>query len=330
METESTPIGGQPKKITVTSKIRWLSVAQNSSQNHTLLFNTKSVGANLFIDAKTPGKSTLRRPLTIPRPETLPKRENDHTPPRISDIITKVKQDILINASITWQTNETAKGAVTFGTNGLSQTIENANSLVTNHEIILPGLKSNTTYHGTISCQDVFGNRATSQPFTLSTAQISQFTGQAPGNNSSDNESITITCNFFKISEENVLLELHANQPVSIAAGTADEKPAEPRVVAGELNQTDEIRTEHAPLAQKKFTTLTSCAGCHEGYNQKKSHPVNILPGNKTSIPRDYPTLPDGRISCMTCHTNHAANREYRLIKSSRKELCLGCHPDKL
>ncbi len=124
------------------------------------------------------------------------------------------------------------------------------------------------------------------------------------------------------------MLELTANQPVSITLGTSADEPAERPTILIKSAQSADTAEEHIPLANKKYSSMTICTTCHQAFNQQKSHPVNILPREKSKIPPEYPTLPDGRISCMTCHINHAANIEYRLIKSSRKELCLGCHPD--
>lgn len=240
-----------------------------------------------------------------------------------------MQQGILINAAITWQSDEKTNATVQYGIEGTGQTIEEKNRFVTDHEITLPGLKSGSTYQVAITCRDIFGNSAISPIFTFSTAEVSPLPKPPSENQGASSEKIAIKSSLFSINDENVMLELTANQPVSIAIGTSVKEPAERRIFLEKSSRSADMAEEHIPLTNKKFSSMTICTTCHKGYNQQKSHPVNILPTGKIKIPPEYPTLPDGRISCMTCHINHAANIDYRLIKSSRKELCLGCHLDK-
>lgn len=93
-------------------------------------------------------------------------------------------------------------------------------------------------------------------------------------------------------------------------------------------NPTQE-KTSHTNLQNKEFTSLTTCSNCHPEGMGASSHPVNILPPKGMSIPPEYPTLADGRISCMTCHKRHASNIQFRLVKARDKEFCVGCHRSK-
>ncbi|MCB2183790.1 MAG: cytochrome c3 family protein [Desulfobulbaceae bacterium] len=94
-------------------------------------------------------------------------------------------------------------------------------------------------------------------------------------------------------------------------------------------NSKDERTRSHTNLEGKEFTSLTICSTCHPESVGTASHPVNFIPAKKTSIPGEYPTLPDGRITCITCHKPHASNHEYRLIKPRDHGFCVGCHPSK-
>ncbi|MBU4262698.1 MAG: cytochrome c3 family protein [Proteobacteria bacterium] len=259
----------------------------------------------------------------------MAKVENDLTTPRITDIKADVQLGILINSVITWQTDKKTNATVHYGIEDMGQIIEKKYCFVTDHKITLPGLKKGSTYQVAITCQDIFGNSSTSPSFSFSTADISPLHALASENQRASSDKIALKNNFFTTNDKNVILELTANQPVSIALGTAADEPAERQILMEKSGQSTDTTKEHIPLTNKKYSSMTICTTCHEGLNQQKSHPVNILPKGKSKIPPEYPTLPDGRISCMTCHINHAANIEYRLIKSSRKELCLGCHPDK-
>jgi hypothetical protein len=84
-----------------------------------------------------------------------------------------VQQGILINAAITWQSDEKTNATVQYGIEGAGQTIEEKNRFVTDHEITLPGFKSGSTYQVAITCRDIFGNSAISPIFTFSTAEVS-------------------------------------------------------------------------------------------------------------------------------------------------------------
>lgn len=328
---DSAPVAEQPSPDRARAKIRWLGISPSASTAHTFLLPVKTTREKIvMIDANAPGQSPLRQSLTIPPAGTLVKAENDQTPPQITDIKANVQQGILLNAAISWQTDEKTNATVQYGIEDSGQTIEEKDRFVTDHEITLPGLQSGSTYQLAITCRDIFGNSATSPLFTFSTAKISPSAAPPAVQPMPGSEKIAIKSSFSSINDEHVMLELAANQPVAIAIGIAGEEPAERRVPLEKSDQSADQAREHIPLTDKRVSGMTICATCHKGYNQQKSHPVNILPKGKTKIPPEYPTLPDGRISCMTCHSNHAANIEYRLIKSSRKELCLGCHPDKL
>ncbi|RJX27797.1 MAG: hypothetical protein C4531_13235 [Desulfurivibrio sp.] len=311
------------------SKTRWLSMSSATSDQHAFLLPAASPSGKIVIDVKAPGQSPFRQALALPAADTMAKAENDRTPPRISAIQAGIQQSILLDAVITWRTDEKANATVRYGITGLGQTIEEKYCYATDHKITLPGLQKGATYQVVITCQDIFGNSITSPVFAVSTAKISPAQQPAAANPGKSSDKIAIRSNFLSLNDNNVMLELTASQPVAIAIGTSDEEPDERLVLLKKSRQNPAMDEEHPPLANKKYSSMTICPSCHPGYNQQKSHPVNILPGDRMKIPPEYPTLPDGRISCMTCHIHHAANSEFRLIKASRKELCSGCHPDK-
>lgn len=87
--------------------------------------------------------------------------------------------------------------------------------------------------------------------------------------------------------------------------------------------------TSHGELQIKVDRAIELCLGCHADYQGRSSHPVNILPRRPMMIPADYPTSPEGRITCLTCHAAHGSNLNAMLRKSAEGELCLGCHSDK-
>ncbi len=73
-------------------------------------------------------------------------------------------------------------------------------------------------------------------------------------------------------------------------------------------------------------TNISICKDCHQEIRETYSHPVNVLPPADMEIPQEYELMPDGRISCMSCHSAHGSAFRYRLVKSGKADLCRGCH----
>jgi predicted CXXCH cytochrome family protein len=103
------------------------------------------------------------------------------------------------------------------------------------------------------------------------------------------------------------------------------------------------------------------CLTCHaenSGYNIKgvgiHSHPINIEPSEKTSVPDTLPLFsaygskdPSGKVQCFTCHDVHlwdpsstenrggkdvegnSSNSFLRISNSLSSDLCIECHTDK-
>jgi predicted CXXCH cytochrome family protein len=117
---------------------------------------------------------------------------------------------------------------------------------------------------------------------------------------------------------------LTAEQPVSLALGTRGEtRQASAARSEEELPAPDDV---HAGLSGNLEVSVEACRACHEGRSGSASHPVNVYPTPGMIVPTDYPTLPDGRITCVSCHESHSSDHEYQLIKPQGRELCVGCH----
>ncbi len=69
------------------------------------------------------------------------------------------------------------------------------------------------------------------------------------------------------------------------------------------------------------------CLGCHfnDGTEVTHRHPFGSKPKGKLSVP--LPLSDDGRLECLTCHEAHAGEASY-LLRTTRANVCLGCHPD--
>lgn len=97
---------------------------------------------------------------------TLP----DTTSPIISDVrISSINES---NATVTWDTDESATSHVEYGETSAYGTVIALNEdLVISHSVNLSGLEPNTTYHIKVKSKDASGNEAVSADYTFSTTK---------------------------------------------------------------------------------------------------------------------------------------------------------------
>lgn len=82
----------------------------------------------------------------------------------------------------------------------------------------------------------------------------------------------------------------------------------------------------HLPMRDINELSISVCTECHPGFTNTGNHPLKGHNFLKVTIPADYSTGLDGRLTCLTCHGSHASDFRFRTIKSRGKELCVGCH----
>lgn len=96
------------------------------------------------------------------------------------------------------------------------------------------------------------------------------------------------------------------------------------------------------------MATTRGCLSCHDGSvasnhvslarnaGMERSHPVDIvyasslarLPG-KLHVRYDMPqrlVLPDGRVTCITCHDGASSEPFHVALPMNGSRLCFGCH----
>ena len=121
---------------------------------------------------------------------------SDTTPPVISNIA--VTNMTLTSATISWNTDENASSAVSYGlTNAYGSNLDDTSS-VTSHSVTLSGLSANTTYHFHVSSADAANNTAISTNATFMTLAVDDTTAPVISNVTSTNlttTSATITWN---------------------------------------------------------------------------------------------------------------------------------------
>lgn len=92
----------------------------------------------------------------------------DTTPPAITNVM--VSSITASQATITWQTDEPADGAVAYGlTSAYGEGSVSSPTLVTSHSLVLTGLSGGTTYHFAASSTDGSGNSSSSPDLVFTT-----------------------------------------------------------------------------------------------------------------------------------------------------------------
>ncbi len=305
--------------------VSWIGVYSSPDVSHALKLSRMEPGRSLIIEADLPKLPPYKMQVVVPEIRTMSPASNDGKPPVLKEILVdEIKRSVLISAVISWKTDELANSTIRYGTSKTDKSFHDNGHFSKNHEIILSGLLPNTIYTFEVISEDFFGNTTTSPPQTFSTKR---FFSDVEGPVKREPAEVFITHSFLKIDDDTMMLELSANTPVTISIGYDPSSQLAPSAISPSSGVVS-LPEEHVQLAGKEWTGISSCYTCHEAVKGPMSHPVNVRPRAGMVIPPEYPTLPDGRISCMSCHANHGSNLEYRLLKPSKRELCVGCHRD--
>jgi len=321
--------GGQPE-------IRIIDSAIHSALAHSFIFSRDQVADKLRVELWQGAELKLVETVGLPPLAELPHLINEKRPPKISEIkIDRVETGLSSVAVISWKTDVPTTSKVRYGINRLDKLSPGLKSLTRRHTVELDSLKSNRKYKLAVVAVDFFGNQAVSEPFTLSTdkdylAPLHEFLLPRKG-----------ACRIVEVQFYNVggrylaLFELSQDLSVSIGveknsidlnqivavSGAAGEKKSavvgEAVAVRGKL---------HDFLVSAQTLTIDNCLYCHKEVRREMSHPIDVLPKRNMHVPADYTLLPNGRISCMTCHVKHAGDNMFRLVRAQGKEFCSGCH----
>lgn len=306
-------------------KVKWLRDVQGIAEQHWVLLSPETLGRKLVFKA---GESTNRTDLLeLPLPPlgSLSAMANDGRGPAIAEVrVSDVRRGISTTATIIWTTDEFSDSLVGYGVTAPDSTKADG-KLTREHEVLLTGLDKDRTYRFQVSSRDVFGNLSRSDLLEFSTSTT--FIRDIPRHerNSASAGPVAVTPRLYRQGDR-YLATFEANQPVALSLGIPEETPE--RVVTAVTGVPGEESRSHPVLKSELDTSLHACDSCHAYLKQGYSHPVNVFPKSGMVVPKEYSLLPDGRISCMTCHVAHGGDYEYRLVKSGKKDLCLGCHTD--
>lgn len=306
-------------------QVKWVGRHFKPDKTHWFKFAAPENHGTLFIEAGADRGKILQHKLPLPPLGDLPRYDDDHTAPMIHNVkVAEVNKGLFLSATISWQTDEIASSMVNYGVKNLNMSSPLGNSFTTNHQVTLTGLKSKTTYQFKVVSDDLFGNQAISDIFTLATDKTFPLSTEEPLPPAASLGKIDIDTEIFQ-SNDQYLVKITTNQPVKMALGS----------MPTTLQKAIYVKDSDSPQEVKHVITnggtrlnISICYSCHRQYQEGMSHPVNVYPKRGIVIPPEYPTLPDGRMTCMSCHTRHASNMRNRLIKSSKRALCVGCHQD--
>jgi len=312
--------GGAKAEDAFLDKVKWVARGGNPGREHWLEIANTQRGATLVVETRS-GSSLKVMEFPLPAFDELAELPSGSPlPPKIIDVrLLEVTKGVFVSASIAWETDSPADSQVFYGSDRLDQSSMLDRQMVTNHVVILTAVKPGKTYKYKVVSVDENGGRSESAIKSAvidAVGAVSQAQAGQPGE-----FEPKLKVRAYRRGNK-CLVIVSAEQAVSVRLGILPKKYADDNLGEGPTV----IR--HLPLNTPAVTNIGICYACHDEYRKILSHPINVYPKRGMVIPPEYATLPDGRITCMSCHATHASNIEFRLIKASKEALCRGCHRD--
>jgi len=307
------------------AQVTWLGRNPAPAKVQWLNFKADPYGATVLVEAKGPGVGVRRQRVKIPPVDDLESFPAADMPPRISNVrVVEVERGIFLSARISWDTDQPATSLVRYGIKALNQNSGLDTSYTSHHEVVLTGIRANRTYRFKVESESMGGKKAVSEEKEFSTARAFRLDDEEKAFTAGEEGELSLECKAFRGKDDQYILRVTASHPVAVSVGLVPEEREKPY---GSSDSGSEV-VKHIITSSDLFANITVCYTCHREYQKILSHPINVYPKPGMVIPSDYPTLDDGRISCNSCHANHASDIPFRLIKSGKKELCIGCHKD--
>lgn len=300
-------------------KVKWVASGSNPVKEHWLEFEDGKRGALLLVEARSGGRLKLQEfpLLAFDELEALP--TSSLLPPTISNVrLLEVTKGVFVSATIAWETDRPADSQVFYGFDKLDQSSMLDRQVVTNHVVMLTGVQPGKTYKYKAVSVDLAGNRGESATKSV-LVEVVGAEKQGPPVDQLDGTEPELKVRCYRRGEK-CLVVVSSDRPVSVRLGIM------PKMYAKDNSGEESMVIRHLLLNTPAVTNIGICYACHVEYKKILSHPINVYPKRGMIIPPEYPTLPDGRMTCMSCHASHASNIEFRLIKDRKEELCRGCH----
>ena len=307
---------GKAKFPTKTKKISF-----SDNLTHVHLFSIpKELAPNiLFIEATSGTGETFKTKLRIPSFETLKNVSSDAKPPNITNVlVTEVQRNNLVTAKIRWETDKLASSSLYYGIGEPDKHVSESACYMSEHIIELLKLEPDNTYNFMVRVEDIYGNTRESNVYSFSTDTSFKIDKKEQKINS--RLAQRLNSEIFR-SEDNYLIRLKSTQPAAMKIATYD-MPNFPLLKP----ISNKAPADHPPLKSITETSLLECGTCHQATSNKFSHPAHFRAKLGANTPSEYPRLPNGLVSCLTCHFPHASNNQFHLRKSADRDLCIGCH----
>lgn len=317
---------GKPKGLD-RRRVTWLEEGAMAKTEHRFVLPADQLGEILVVEVHDEQGGLTHTELPVPRLADVTRVADAGRSPVITDVeVLEVRRGVFLSVTIGWKSDTLTNAQVYYGLEEMSQSVSSGGNVGTQHQVVLNQLKAGKTYHYKVISRDLYGREQESQSLTFSTARpVSRsMTTTEPA----DNKGTEIDANNFQRVGSDYLfsLELAAPSTVYIGRKGAVRKQV---VEAATTPTAGNDKTAHKGLSTGSVLTINACRSCHQR-QATATHPVGVLPKPGMVIPPEYPTLPDGRISCVSCHTVHGSNNEYLARKPGRRDLCVGCHRDML
>lgn len=316
-----------PAARNVRKKVKWFGESIMVGTDHDFVLPGNRVGDTLVVESQGENGRFSRKEIAVPALDGLPEAAESGQPPTISKLqVLRVQRGVFLSATIGWQTDTLTDAMVCYGESAqdLSQATSPGKRFGHRHEVVLYQLQPDKTYHFQVVSRDLFGRSKSSEILTFSTS--SPMNKPLPANSLQTSEEIGVSSHFFRLGKD-YLLDLALAHPAAVSVGWTGK--ARNRQVPPKSAAQAGAEDAHTGLRGEEFISTAVCRNCHPDQNTA-THPVNVYPKPGMTIPPEYPTLPDGRITCNSCHNPHSSDYEYLARKPGKKELCVGCHKDML
>ena len=260
---------------------------------------------------------------------------DDRDPPLISGINPgPIKKAVFLETTIAWDTDEPSTSCVEYGFSDQYGQRTSEDIMLSKHHIVnLHELTSGKTYHFRVKSRDISGNEAVSKDYVFNTTLSQTLDATATENKKKKAEDLAITSELIFLFGSKLGLYIETTKPAKVTVECLKVKDAaltsETELLTSPTASADAQKSANGqdrPLVTKEELTIKGCGRCHPSELLGVSHPVGIPVKMGTNVPDDLPTLKDGIITCVTCHSVHGGVRKYFARKEITKDICITCH----
>ena len=318
--------------------IHWLAETFTPATEHFALLPQNCANGALTLEIWSTEREKLQFDIDVPPFNTLSSLPQPAQPGLNQIHLHDYNSALLSRATLSWFTDTPCRCRISYGDSGEEYSIGEDDLFALQHRMVLRNFREQHLFH--IDCLDPFGRELNSKTQKITSVPLQTHPATI---NSAPLMQQQITTNFHRMGQQ-IWFALRSPQEISVSIGTIKQlneveqkadtmidpttiPPEAPGVIIATRNENNNQETdEHKGLLTNHALNTNICYQCHQNMREGISHPVNVVAPLGMIIPRDYPLLPDGRMSCMSCHTVHAGSDYYRLRKDSKRELCIGCH----